>query len=147
MRAAPRPKPVRKAEEIHLVDGVKNRHQRMLNDLVLQGGNAQRPHASIRLGDVGPFGGLGTISPAMNSLMQVVQAAHQSILVVSPCHTVDARSSLPFEVKETVTEQFNGYVVEQSCEPNIAMLLCNFSHTSQSDRRGAPALRPGPGRL
>jgi hypothetical protein len=48
----------------------------------------------------------------MNSLMQVVQSAHQSILVVSPGHTVDAWSSLPFEVKKTVPEQFNGYVVE-----------------------------------
>jgi hypothetical protein len=48
----------------------------------------------------------------MNSLMQAVQSAHQSILVVSPCHTVDAWSSLPLEVKETVTEQFNSYVVE-----------------------------------
>jgi len=48
----------------------------------------------------------------MNSLMQAVQSAHQSILVVSPCHTVDAWRSLPFEVKETATEQFNGYVVE-----------------------------------
>ena len=27
------------------------------------------------------------------------------------------------------------------------MLLCNFSHTAQPDRRGAPALRPGLGRL
>ena len=100
VRAAPRPKPIRKAEEVHLVDGVKNRHQGMLDDLVFQGGDAQGPHASIRLGDIGPLGGLGTISPAMNSLMQVVQSAHQSILVVSPGHTVDTRSSLPSQGME-----------------------------------------------
>jgi len=70
MTAPPRRKPIGKAEEVHLVDDVKNRHQGMLDDLVFQGGNAQGPHASIRLGDVGPLGGLGPIGQLVSSALR-----------------------------------------------------------------------------
>ena len=48
MRAAPRPKPVREAEEVRLVDGVQHLDDRPLEDLVLQRGDPERPQPPVR---------------------------------------------------------------------------------------------------
>jgi hypothetical protein len=54
MRAACRPEPVGKAQEIHLVDGVEHLDDGPLGDLVFQRGNAERPLPPVRLRDVRP---------------------------------------------------------------------------------------------
>jgi hypothetical protein len=54
MRAAPRPEPVRDAEEVFLVDRVQQRDHRPLDDLVLKGRDRERALPAIRLGDVDP---------------------------------------------------------------------------------------------
>jgi hypothetical protein len=94
MRAAPRSETIRKPKKVHLVDGVEDRYQRVLNELILQGGNAKGTHASIRLGNVGPLGGPGTITPTMNTLVQVVQPGIQSFPVLSPGDAVNTRGGL-----------------------------------------------------
>ena len=47
--AAPGPEPVREPEEVFLVDRVQHRDRGPLDDLVLQGGDRQRPLPSVRL--------------------------------------------------------------------------------------------------
>lgn len=84
----------------------------MLDDLVLQGSNSQRPLTSIRLGNIGPLGGLGTIGPPMNALMQVVQSASQSFLVLPPTHSVAPGGSVPLQSKVAVLESIYGDVME-----------------------------------
>src|ERR1700741_111419 len=54
MRAAPRPEPVRDAEEVFLVDRVQQRDHRPLDDLVLQGGDRERSLSAVRLRYVDP---------------------------------------------------------------------------------------------
>ena len=43
MRAAPRPKPIREADEVLLVDGVQHLDDGTLEDLVLQRSDPERP--------------------------------------------------------------------------------------------------------
>jgi hypothetical protein len=112
MRGTPGPESVRKTEEVHFINGVKDCRQSVLDDFVLQGDNAQGPHPSIRFGDICPFGGLCTICPAMNSLMQVAHPFPQSFLVVFPCHTVNSGSSVLFKRVEARPKQFYGDMME-----------------------------------
>jgi hypothetical protein len=107
MRAAPRPESIGKAEEVRLINGVEDWRPRVLDEFVLQSGNAQGSHPAIGLGDVSPLGGLRTIAPAMNSPMQVVQPIHQAFLVVLPGHAVDAGGSLPLQGMKTIPERIN----------------------------------------
>src|SRR5271157_4421688 len=112
MGRAPRPETIRKSEEVHLVDGVEYRSHCLLDDLVGQGSDPQGALTSVRLGDVGPLGGLRTIGPAMNSLMQVVQSLLQIFLVDTPCDAVNSGSSLPFKVIEALPELCDGHMME-----------------------------------
>jgi hypothetical protein len=41
--ATPRPEPIGEADEVLLVDRLQHRHDRLLDDLVLQAPDAQRP--------------------------------------------------------------------------------------------------------
>src|SRR5262249_38265171 len=63
MRTAPRPKTVREAPEVHLVDGVENLDGRPLDDLVLQRGDTQRPQPPVRLRDIRPPTWFGPVAP------------------------------------------------------------------------------------
>ena len=112
MGRAPRPETIGKSKEVHLVDGVEYRSDCMLDDFVGQGSDAQGALMSVRLGDVGPLGGLRTIGPAMNSLMQVVQPLLQIFLVATPCDAVDSGRSLPFKVIEAFPELCDSHVME-----------------------------------
>jgi hypothetical protein len=52
--AAPFPKSVGEAEEVHLVDGVQHLDHDSLDKLVLQRGDTERPLPPVGLGDVHP---------------------------------------------------------------------------------------------
>ena len=60
------PKPVRKSDEIFLVDRVENSHQRTLNDLVFQRRDAQRPQFAVSLRYIPTFDGLRSVTATMN---------------------------------------------------------------------------------
>ena len=49
VRAAPGPKPIREASEVHLIDLIENGHHSLLNDFVLQRCDAQRTLPPIGL--------------------------------------------------------------------------------------------------
>ena len=68
--AAPRPEPVREAEEVLLVDRVEHLDHGPLDDLVLQRGDAQRPLPPVRLRDVHPPGRLRPVRPAMHAAVR-----------------------------------------------------------------------------
>jgi len=112
MGRTPGPETVRKSEEVHLIDGVENRGHCMLDDLVGQGSDPQGTLASVRLGDVGPLGRLCTIGPAMNLLVQVVQPLIQTLLVHTPCDSVNSGCSLPLKVVKALPESFQRHMME-----------------------------------
>jgi hypothetical protein len=61
------------AQEIRFIDLVEDRHYGLLNDLVLQGCDAQGALPSIGFRNVGSLGRLRSIRPPMNSAMKVCQ--------------------------------------------------------------------------
>ena len=63
MLAAPRPKPVREAEKVRLVDGVEHLDGGTLNDFVFQRGHAERPLPPVVLRDVHPTNRLRSVRP------------------------------------------------------------------------------------
>src|SRR6267378_3756370 len=61
MLASPRTEPVREPQEVLFIDLVEDRNHCVLDDLVLQGCDAQGSSSSIRFGDVGSLGRLRSI--------------------------------------------------------------------------------------
>src|ERR1700751_4571600 len=59
---ASRSEPVGKTDEVLLVDGFQNCRNRLLDDLVLDTQDGERPLRSIRLRDVGPSGRAGAVA-------------------------------------------------------------------------------------
>jgi site-specific DNA recombinase len=66
VRAAPRPEPVRKAFEVHLVNFVENGHHGLLNDFVLQRRDAQRALPSVDLRYIDSSRGLRPVCTTVN---------------------------------------------------------------------------------
>ncbi len=64
---APGTEPIREPHEVLFINLVQDHDHGVLNDLVLQGGNAQRTRPSIGLGDVGSLGRLRTIRPDVHT--------------------------------------------------------------------------------
>ncbi|CAA9891054.1 hypothetical protein METHB2_330007 [Candidatus Methylobacter favarea] len=52
MLASPWPESIREPQEISLIYGIQHFHHAALDDLVFQRGDAERPLAAVRLGDV-----------------------------------------------------------------------------------------------
>src|ERR1700739_1375838 len=73
MWSAPGPEPVREPKEFFLVDGVEHHDCGALDDLVLQGGDRQRPLLSVRLRYVGPAGGLRSVCSPMDPSVQICE--------------------------------------------------------------------------
>src|SRR6188508_865513 len=65
-------KAVTEPQKVLFVDTFQNRARCLLDDLVFQGSNSQRSHPAIRLGDVGPLGGLGSVRSTMDSIVQIL---------------------------------------------------------------------------
>ena len=73
VRAAPRSEPVGEAEKVLLVDGVQHLDDGPLEDLVLQGSDAERPLPSVRLGDVHPPRGLRSVGAGVHTAEKVFE--------------------------------------------------------------------------
>ena len=104
VRAAPGPEPVREPEEIFLVDRVQHHDRRPLDNLVFQCGDRQRALPSVRLGYVDPSGRLRPIRSPMDPSMQVLEIALEVCLVVLPRHAIHARSRIPLERVERLSQ-------------------------------------------
>ena len=59
---ASRSESVGKADEVFLVDGLQNCRDRLLDDLVLNTQDGERPPRSVRLRDVSPSGRAGAVA-------------------------------------------------------------------------------------
>ena len=65
--ATPRPKPVREAEKVRLVDLIEHVHERALDHLVLERGHAEWPLSPVRLGYQHSAHGLGSVRSAFQA--------------------------------------------------------------------------------
>src|SRR4029077_3048839 len=73
MLAAPRTEPVGEPQEILFVNLIEDRHYGLLNDLILQGCDAQGTLPSIGFRNVGSLGRLRSIRSPMDSAMKIDQ--------------------------------------------------------------------------
>jgi hypothetical protein len=97
MLAALRPEAVRETQEVFLVDGAKHRYDCALENLVLHGGDAQRPLPPVRLGYVLAPTGLRPVRAPVDSRVQILEIALQIGLVILLRHTVHAGRRLSLE--------------------------------------------------
>src|SRR5437867_1941107 len=89
--ASPRPESIGEPQEVLFINLVEDRHYGLLNDLILQGCDAQGALSSIGFRDVGSLGRLRTIRSSMDSAMQICQFLIQARLVLLPRHAIDSR--------------------------------------------------------
>ena len=144
MRAAPRPEPVREAEEVGLVDGVQHLDRRALDDLVLQRGNAERPLPPVGLGDVRPLDRLRSVRPALQPSGEVLEVLLQGLPVVLPRLAVDPGRGVPLQ-REVRRPQVLDVVdvVQERREPHLLVPLSCLTYPLQRTGRAVPALCPG----
>ncbi len=147
VRRTARPEPVREAQEIDLVDRVENRPHRVLDDLVLQRGDAQRPLRAVRLRYEHPLDRGRPIRSGLHPPKEVRNPIIEAHFVLLPRHPVDARSRLAFQGVEAPGQGVGRDVVQQGGEPCLLILPSYFSHPLQAGRHADPALRRGCGRL
>ena len=126
MLAAPRSEPIGEPQEVLFVNLVEDRHHGVLDDLVLQGRDAQRPLPPVGFRDVGSLGRLRSIRSPMDSAMQVRQPRLEVRLVLLPRHAIHSGRSVPLERVVAVPQQIDRDVVEQRGEPRPLLLSCYF---------------------
>src|SRR5215467_8931450 len=112
MRTATRPEPVRKALEVGLVNLVEDRHHSLLNNLVLQGCDAQRALPPISLRYVNSSRRSCPIRSTVYPAMKITKATFQPGFVLLPCHAIHSGRSLPLQREETVSKQIECHMVE-----------------------------------
>src|SRR5215831_17601199 len=142
MRAAPRPEPIRDAEEIFLVNRIQQRDHRSLDDLVLQRGDRKRALSTVRLGYVYAPTRQCPIRSPMDPTMQVLELAPEVCLVVLPRHTIYPRRGVSFEFEERLSEKINADVMEERGEPLLLSFPCDFPYAIQRLCHVSPVLRP-----
>ena len=139
VRTAPRPEPVGETPKILLVDLLQDSHHRLLDNLVVQGGDAQRTLSSISLRDGDPPGGLCSISPAVHSAVEVGKPMVQAGLIRLPGHAILPGSGVPRQRREAVPEHIDREMVESGGALLLVVLPCGLAHASQSLGHACPA--------
>src|SRR6266481_8626369 len=112
MRAAIRPKSVREAFEVGLVNLVEHRQHSLLDDLVLQCCDAQGALPPIGLRYVDSSRRLCPIRSTMYSTVQIVESIFHSDFILLPSHAIDSRRGLTLQCVKTLTKKCDAEVVE-----------------------------------
>ena len=64
---------------------------------------------------------------------EAIAEAEKILLVVMPCHTINTDRSGLLQVEESFPQTVFVNVVQQSCEPELAVLAGSFTHAVQSE--------------
>jgi hypothetical protein len=131
MRAAPRPKPIGKAPEVRLVDGVEHLDDGSLEELVLQRGNAQRPLPPVRLRDIHPPRRPRPIATRVNTGVQIPKVLFEILPVVHPHHPIHPRRGLGLKRPVRRPRTVDLDVVQERGEPCLLLLPCDSAHAIQ----------------
>src|SRR3954454_13427682 len=140
--AAPGPEAVREPEEVLLVDRVQHRHRRLLDDLVLQGGDRQGPLPAVRLGYVPSPGRQGPVRSPADPRVQRLDPAIEVRLVGPPGQPVHAGGGVAPEREERLPEQARAEVVEERGEPLPPPVPRRSSHAGPPPGHARPVLSP-----
>src|SRR5258706_15279223 len=104
MRAATRPKPIRKALEVHLINLIEDGHRGLLNKLVLQRRDAQRALPPVRLRNIDSPRGLCPIRSTVHPAVQIDESILQPGFILLPRHAVYSGRSLTLKRIEAVSD-------------------------------------------
>jgi len=146
MGAALRTEAVREPQEVHLVDRMEHLDGGPLDDLVLQGRNAQGPLPSIRFRDVGSTGGLSPVGAALEPFGKLLEVGLQVLPIVAPRLPVYAGGGFPLKAKVGLPQRIRVVeVVHQRREPQPFILLGCTTYPPERLLHASPALCPGRG--
>jgi hypothetical protein len=135
MLATPRPEAIGKSDEVFLVNRLQHLYDGLLDDLVLQAPDTQRPLRSVRLRDVCPSGRAGAIAAPVYPLVQVFQLLVEVFPVGPPRHAVDPRRRVTLQCDVATLQKIDGDVMQQRGEPHFLALSRRLAHGVQSARR------------
>ena len=113
MLVALRSEPVAEAQELRLIDRRQNGHHRSLDDLVLYGGDAERPLSAIRLRYILPARRQRSIRPCVDPSMQVPEVRLQVLCIFGPRHLVDARRCGLLQTEEARSQNVDVDVMQK----------------------------------
>jgi hypothetical protein len=100
MLAATWTKAIAEAEKVLLVDALKNPEYCLLDDFVLQRGNAQRPLSTVCFGNPGSARRFSSVGSPVNATMEVGYVNLQVPLIVVPSYLVDTDCRRLLQVEE-----------------------------------------------
>jgi site-specific DNA recombinase len=111
MLAASGPKPIREAQEVDLVDLVKYPHHNLLDDLVLQGRDAQRSLSSVGLRDEDATRRLRPVGTFVDPAIEIAEPIFEASFVLLPPDAVDSWGRFVFEREKAFLKSLDGHVV------------------------------------
>ena len=131
VRAASGPEPIRKPEELFLVDRAQHRSRGPLDDLVFKGGDRDRALPTIRLGYVNPPRRSCPIRSPMDTSVQILKIALKVLLVIPTCQPIHSSCSILLEFRECLCEVINTDVMEERGELLLLPLPCGLPYALQ----------------
>jgi hypothetical protein len=142
--AAPRPEPVREAEEVRFIDGVEHLDSGALNDFVFQRGNTERPLPPVFLRDVHPTNRLRPVRATLQPFGEVSKVVLHRLPVVPPRLAVHTRRGFLLEtgVRRPQAIQVVDMVQERR-EPLLPVPCCCLPYPLQRTGPAVPARSPG----
>ena len=142
MRPPPRSEPVAEAKKLHLVNRRQDHiHNRLLDDLVLQRRDPERPCPAVRLGYLYPPNRRRPVrSPSVQTPVQVEQALFQTLAIHVPRNAVDARRSIPPQGVERPVQRVWRNMVEERSETFLRVSLCSFPYPGRRPWHACPTL-------
>ena len=125
MRRAPRPEPERKGQELLLVNRLQDHRHRPLEDLVLQGRNADRPglRRRSRLGDVNPSDWWREVLAGLGPIQQRLEIVLQILLVIGRGLAVDPHRPILAGAAVGFVQPFDVHQIRQRREPHLRGLF------------------------
>src|SRR5665213_1035308 len=143
VRSASRPKAIREAAKVALVNGVHHFNHGALQDFILHRRDAEWPLPAISLRDVHPTRGLRTVRSAMHPGMQVPKILFEPLTVVLPRDMIDSRCRILLRSQVRLTQPIHAHMVQERRKPFPLICLCSFAYTFERTYRLDPALSPG----
>jgi hypothetical protein len=111
--AASGSEPVAESQELRLVDRREDSHHGCLDDLVLNGSNAERPLSAIRLRYVLPARWQRSIRSGMNPCVKIGEVGLQICRVLVPRPAIDARGRALLQAEEGPFQNLDADVVQE----------------------------------
>ena len=128
--SVPGSEPVTKSQELRLVDRREDRHHRCLDDLVLQGSDAERPLSAIGLRNKLPPRRLRSIRSCVNARVQISEVSVKVCRVLFPGQTVDPRCGVLLQSEESPAQTVEADMVQECCQLLPFVPVNGFAYAS-----------------